>query len=95
VTVARQPRLLHWDGAAWTTVETGGTVGLTALWGSGPDDLWATGGDAASGELLHFGGEFWSTVWTTPAGVGRLTGVWGTDDALYVAATNGMIFRRF
>jgi hypothetical protein len=94
VTVARQPRLLHFDGATWTAVAIGGTAGLTALWGSGPDDVWATGGDASSGELLHFGGSFWSTVWTTPAGVGRLIGVWGADGALYVAATNGMVFRR-
>lgn len=95
VTVARQPRLLHFDGAAWTAVASGGGGGgLSALWGSGPDDVWATGGDAVSGELLHFGGAFWSTVWTTPASVGRLTGVFGADDALYVAATNGMVFRR-
>jgi hypothetical protein len=95
VTVARQPRLLHFDGAAWTAVASGGSgAGLTALWGSGPDDVWATGGDAVSGELLHFGGSFWSTVWTTPESVGRLTAVWGADDALYVAAGNGMVFRR-
>jgi hypothetical protein len=94
VTVARQPQLIHFDGAAWTAVASGGSAGLTALWGSGPDDVWATGGDAASGELLHFGGGFWSTVWSTPASVGRLTGVWGADNTLYVAATNGMVFRR-
>jgi hypothetical protein len=94
VTVERQPRLLHFDGAAWTAVASGGSAGLTALWGRGPDDVWATGGDADSGELLHFGGAFWSTVWTTPASVGRLCGVWGTEDALYVSATNGMMFRR-
>jgi hypothetical protein len=93
VTVARQPRLLHFDGTAWTAVASGGGAGLTGLWGTGPDDVWATGGDAMSGELLHFGGSSWSTVWTTPASVGRLTSVWGADGALYVAATNGMVFR--
>ncbi|HEY4394047.1 MAG TPA: hypothetical protein VGP64_08295 [Polyangia bacterium] len=95
VTVARQPRLLHFDGTTWTAVPSGGSgAGLTALWGSGPDDVWATGGDTMSGELLRFDGSSWSTVWTTPASVGRLTGVSGADDVLYVAAANGMVFRR-
>jgi hypothetical protein len=94
IAVARQPQLLHWDGAAWTLVPSGGAAGLTAIWGSGADDVWAVGGDASSGEVLHFGGAFWSTVWSAPAAVGKLTGVWGSGGVLYVVAANGMVFAR-
>ncbi len=93
VAVARQPQFLHWNGGGWTPVASGGSeAGLTALWGSGADDVWAVGGDAASGEVLHFGGAFWSTVWSAPAAVGKLTGVWGNGGTLFVVAANGMIF---
>ena len=56
--------------------------------------MWAVGGDASSGEVLHFGGALWSTVWSAPAAVGKLTGIWGSGGALFVVAANGMIFER-
>ena len=37
--------MIHWDGASWTVVsETdGGLDGLTSLWASGPNEVWAVG----------------------------------------------------
>jgi hypothetical protein len=35
--------MLHWDGAAWSAVETGAGQGLNAMWGSEGGELWAVG----------------------------------------------------
>ena len=44
--------LLHFDGAAWRTVVTfsPGTSPITALWGTGPKNVYAGG---AYGIILH------------------------------------------
>jgi hypothetical protein len=65
--------LFHFDGSAWSAVP--GTFGsaLTAVGGSGADDVWAVGRD---GTNAHFDGSAWSyfptanrlaSSWTAPA----------------------------
>ncbi len=40
--------ILHFDGADWTTVETGGDYTLWGVWGASPQELWAVGGTIGS-----------------------------------------------
>ena len=51
--------ILHWDGAAWSSVASGTTRDLGAVWGSGPSDVWAVG---QAGTLIHWTGAAWSVV---------------------------------
>jgi hypothetical protein len=48
--------IFHWDGAQWTE-KLRGTQRLDALWGAGPNDLWAVG---YGGEMRHYDGLAWS-----------------------------------
>ncbi|MBN9161526.1 MAG: hypothetical protein J0I07_11215, partial [Myxococcales bacterium] len=53
------------------------TADLHAVWGTGPNDVWAVG---AEGTILHFDGVAW-TVSSTGLGSGQevnLTGIWGS-----------------
>jgi hypothetical protein len=50
--------LLHFDGTAWTRVESGTTRDLLEITGSGPDDVWAVGDDV----VIHYDGSSWSEV---------------------------------
>jgi hypothetical protein len=95
VVVLGDTRFLHWDGAAWSSVPSGTShPNLARIWGTGRGDVWAVGGDATSGVVVHFDGSAWSTSWNPPAAVGRLAGIWGSGGALFVVAQNGMIFAR-
>src|SRR5207247_1617618 len=51
--------LLRWDGARFSSV-TGAPPGvlLRAVWGSGPQDVWAVG----QGALLHYDGAAWARL---------------------------------
>jgi hypothetical protein len=62
--------ILHFDGASWTTVESGTTAPLAGLWGTGPSDVWAAGGG-----IMHYDGSAWSTV---SSGRPSATAVWAS-----------------
>jgi hypothetical protein len=65
--------LLHWDGAQWTKNTTVG-AGVTSIWGSAPNDVWAVGGNV----LAHWNGSSWSTQSYVPSsGVMSFRAVWG------------------
>jgi len=73
----------QYDGATWTmklTTLTGtpdeGYV--EAIWGSGPNDVYASINDSGVNHLTHYTG---STTWTTPINTGITHGkaVWGTS----------------
>lgn len=36
-----QGMLVHYDGAVWSSVDSGTSESLVALWGSAADDIWA------------------------------------------------------
>ena len=62
--------VFHWDGAAWSALPTGldeNAGGITALWGSGPGNVWAA--SRLGGPLLRYNGTRWSVV----AGSGNLS----------------------
>jgi hypothetical protein len=50
-------QLVHFDGSAWTPVQSGTTRPLLAVWCRGPDDLWVAGD---RGLLRHHDGQRWS-----------------------------------
>jgi hypothetical protein len=66
----------HWNGSAWSIVDSATTQGLVGVWGSGPDDVWAVG---TGGVIDHWNGTVWSPS-ATASGVGtsNLLGVWGS-----------------
>jgi hypothetical protein len=52
--------ILHYDGMKWQEVKlTEQKSGLSAIWGSSPDDIWASGLD---GTVLHYDGLTWQPV---------------------------------
>lgn len=63
------------------------TKNLRAVWGSGPNDVWAAGD---KGTILHFNGQAWAS---TPSGTEEdLTGITGTGPAnVYVSGQKGAI----
>jgi hypothetical protein len=75
----------HWNGARWVDVPTGPQptpAGLLALWGSGPDDVWAVG-EAMT--ILHWDGTTWTptTLPTVDPALAEspLRAVWGSGPA--------------
>ena len=79
-------KVARFDGGRWTvaTIDTAGP--LEALWGSGPDDVWAAG---TGGALVHFDGAAW-----TPADTGYtvdLHAVWGSGPTDVYAVGAGTV----
>ncbi|WP_224361242.1 CBM96 family carbohydrate-binding protein [Hyalangium versicolor] len=54
--------LLHWDGAEWTWLEevAGYRTGFYSVWGSGANDVWASG---AWSTVSHFDGTRWKHMY--------------------------------
>jgi hypothetical protein len=71
------PRLAPAPGpvsaGAWSSVTIGATNPLYAVWGSGPNEVWAVGG---LGTVLHRNGATWSRV--TTGTTNPLYAVWGS-----------------
>ena len=65
--------LLHFDGAAWTSISAKTTSTLHDVWGSGPGDVYVVGSE---GTVLHYDGAAWAAM---SAGTrGSLRSVWGS-----------------
>jgi hypothetical protein len=75
--------MLHWNGLAWSVFGPYGRdfvdAGFTAVWGAGPDDVYATSPSA----VYHFDGQAWSLVTGGPSGGDAVFGSGATD--VYVA----------
>ncbi len=75
----------------WLPVESGTAIDLEAIWGSGPDDIWAVGDST----MLHWNGSAWSSV-ATPLNDGtshHWNAVWGSgaNDVWAVGGYQGII----
>jgi hypothetical protein len=73
---------VHFDGAAWTTIETGAAYTLYGIWGAAPDDLWAVGGSplgTTPAVLRHWDGAGWSDVAGVDTADQLFFKVWGTS----------------
>lgn len=79
------PMMLHFDGAAWSTVSLPSLVranvhALFKVWGSGPRDVFAVG---QRGVVLHYDGAAWSEQFAGASD--DLIAVWGTGPSQVVA----------
>ncbi|HSG99680.1 MAG TPA: M64 family metallopeptidase, partial [candidate division Zixibacteria bacterium] len=82
------PVCLSSGSLAWRSPPCSLPQDMHALWGSGPDDVFAVGN---LGTILHYGGVGWGAV---PSGSGeQLTGVWGSapDDVFAVGLNAGEV----
>jgi len=67
-------KIQHYNGAAWTDMESGPTNELYGLWGSSSHDVFAVGAD---GEIVHYDGTAWSHM---DSGVtSSLYDLWGSS----------------
>jgi len=75
----------------WSLVDTGqlSGLGLSSVWGSGPNDVWAVG---AKGSVIHWDGTTWAS---TPIETNySLQSVYGTGpNDVWVVATSSLIYR--
>jgi hypothetical protein len=64
--------------------------GLVSVWGTGPDDVWAAGGGAGGGLVLHNDGQRW-----TPVDTGALSKLWWiygfAPEDVYAVGEHGLI----
>lgn len=61
------------------------------VWGFNQNDIWAStigGLFQSNGQLIHFNGENWETVWTDDDGGGGIRGMWGDKGVLYFYTRN-------
>src|SRR5262249_54358187 len=61
----------------WLRIKSGTDENLYSIWGSGPKDIWAVGGD---GHVVHFDGKSWQRekVSARSAHLEALRAVWGS-----------------
>ena len=81
---AGQKFAYHWMGSAWTSTSLNDNRTASAIWGSGPTDVWAS--DCASRYLGHYDGSVWTHLNSTDNGVA----VWGagTTDVWMIETFN-------
>jgi hypothetical protein len=79
----------HFEGGSWSV--SSATTGLTRLWGSGTDDIYAVGnGDpiTPSATIIHKDASGWSPV--SLVGLASIGAVWGSGpDDVYVGGWSG------
>jgi hypothetical protein len=86
--------LQHWDGSAFSNLETLhlsalDTDGMLGSWGFSPDNIWAVG---LEGTIVHYDGAGWERV-PTPSDV-TLWSIWGlAPDDIWVAGGRGTLLR--
>lgn len=72
--------LVHWNGTEWSDVPAANTVyrqEFDDVWGSGPNDVWATSwGSDAPDNLQHWNGTEWTV--TPHPGPNYLDAIWGS-----------------
>ena len=57
--VGNEGRILHYDGIAWSPMESGTTNNLSAVWGNAADAVFVVGDD---GMILRYDGADWSPM---------------------------------
>lgn len=85
--------ILHWDGAAWTEMESGTTALLFTVTGRSGSDVWAVGGGAKA-VLLHYDGSAWTEQVLPDFSPQIIQGVWtATGRDLYLSGFFGFTAR--
>lgn len=89
--------VVHYDGSAWSTLDSGTTDDLWGVFGFAPDDLWIVGGTPDQGEpvALHYDGATFTPRPVDPGQNSRaataLFKVWGIDGDIYAVGQRGLI----
>lgn len=82
--------------AEWRVIDEGLPAALLSVWGTGPDDVWAVGGDLRDGSgplVVHYDGAAWSRV-ATGADSGDLWWVYGfAGGPIFMGGTGGRILK--
>ena len=68
--------ILHYNGTAWTAMDSGSTSNLKGVWGSALNDVYAVGD---SGIILHYNGTAWRAM-DNGMGAGQLKAVSGSGN---------------
>ncbi|MDY0001802.1 MAG: hypothetical protein RBU30_10940 [Polyangia bacterium] len=93
VFVAGAQGIIHFDGSQWTQMSLPASAsGLTGLWGTAPDNVFAVGGDP-NGFILHYDGSFWREFVT--GSIGAQTAIAGSSDTSVLAVGGASSVRRF
>lgn len=89
--VGEGPRIVHWNGSTWNTVEPEGSdpFHLTTVWGTSKSDAWAFGNGLGQKLALHWNGAAWKPV-EFPGISGSVSAVWGDAPNHYLATANGL-----
>jgi len=75
--------IVSYDGTDWTICDANTDVGLSAIWGNAPDDIWV---GSNMGDILHYDGQQWTEViWSNPQSSFReaINGIWGDAQTTY------------
>lgn len=81
--------ILHYDGNAWSQMNSGTTRSLYGIWGSSSTDVFAVGGN---GTILHYDGNAWRAMNSGIGSVFTFTGVWGSSSTnVYAVVFDGAI----
>lgn len=87
--VGRAGKIWHYDGQAWTEMDSGTDVYLLGVWGTSPGDVYAVG-DA--GTILHYDGTAWSPM--TSGTDLDLWQIWGfSSGEVFVVSRLGLVLR--
>jgi hypothetical protein len=78
----------HYDGQSWIPMTIPSTAPLTKVWGRANDDVFAVGG---GNTVLHYHAGLWKQFTTTFAG--DLASVSGAGSSIYIASTDGHVYR--
>lgn len=80
------------EDVAWEPAfDTSDTGTLSAVWGSGPEDVFIVGGDEERGEIYHYDGAEWAPM-DVPDGVAFLVWVYGFGpDDVYAVGEEGSV----
>ncbi|HVH97289.1 MAG TPA: hypothetical protein VM869_01200, partial [Enhygromyxa sp.] len=89
-----QHKLHHWDGVSWTlhtALLDSGPMEINRIWGSAPDDIWATGiytEGQDKGYLYHYDGVSWTKYPYLPdLSSNHYTALWGlTADYVWLGS---------
>jgi len=70
--------LASWDGSKWSVWPKQFGRDITAIWGRGSSDVWATGGDLLTDPMvIRYNGTTWESH-ASPVGLHGPTSLWGT-----------------
>jgi trimeric autotransporter adhesin len=93
---------IHWDGAAWTALDSGTDEDLWGVFAADGGEVWVVGGDADVGDPLILrslddGGTFVAEALAgdqNPRGATTLFKVWGIEDQLWIVGQSGTLLER-